>query len=126
MTAKTFQRFDRLSEDLARGKHDWFSHKLKLVFLAAVPDKSADSTGRGVHSAPLTHTAAREGRTTSVTIQAAMVRAEGDIAPFAAVAVVNATTNAPIGFLDMGEAKGMEDGSSKEFKFPPDVVMITV
>ncbi len=126
MSTKTFTKFERLSEDFARAKHDWFeAHKLKLVFLADVPDRMAASVGRGVHSFPLKHSASRDGRTTSLNIEPALVRAEGTIPAFAAVAIVNASTNAPIGFITMGEARGMEEGSSKEFKFPADVVMVT-
>jgi hypothetical protein len=128
MTAKTFTRFDRLSEDFARAKHDWFeAHKLKLILLADVPDKGAESIGRGVHSEALKHTAARDGRTTSINIEPVMVRANGSaIGPFAAAAIVNASTSSPIGFIALGKAITLEDGSSTEFKFPPDVVMVTV
>jgi hypothetical protein len=125
MTVKTFTTFDRLSEDFVRARHDWFGHKLKLVLLAEVPGRGADAIGRGVHAVPLQHSAERAGRTTVLSIEPALVRAEGAIAAFAAVAVVNATSGAPIGFIALGETRGMEEGSSKEFRFPSDVVMVT-
>lgn len=124
MTAKTFVRFDRLSEDFVRGKHDWFDGKLKLVLLAEVPEQGAASVGRGVHSVTLKHTAAREGRVTALNIEPVLIRAEGQaIGPYKAVAIVSGS-GAPIGFIDVGE-RLLEEGSSTQFKFPPDVVMVT-
>lgn len=120
-----FVRFDRLSEDLATGRHNWKEHKLALVLLAKAPDKGADSVS-GVHSLPLSHSVQRSGRTTALTISNAMLRAEGAaIGPYAAVAVVNATTNAPIAYGDLGAARTLEDGASTEFRFPSDLVYVT-
>jgi hypothetical protein len=117
-----FVRAERLSEDLATGRHNWREHKLALVLLAAMP---ADGIFSLEGSRPLQHTLARDGRNTTLAVADHVVRAEGAaVPPFAVAAVVNATTGAPIGTIDLGRSVTLEDGASFTFRFPPALVVI--
>lgn len=117
-----FVRADRLSEDLATARHNWREHKLVLVLLSEMPPDGVVSLDA---ARPLQHTLAREGRTTRLAVADHVVRADGAaLPPFAVAAVVNATTGAPIGTIDLGRSVTLEDGASFTFKFPSVLVEI--
>ena len=119
-----FARFDRLSEDLATARHNWREHTLALVLLAAGPTVT-DETVADAPRHPLQHSMMRAGRATSVMIEDATFKAsEATIGPFSAAAVVNATTGAPIGFVDIGKPVTLEPGASFVFRFPGDVLSV--
>ena len=125
MSKNDFVRFDCLAFDLASGKHNWNDHKLKLVLMAVLPNREQDSVS-GIHSVSLMHKMTRDGRSISLSIDTAIARAAGpSIGPFSAIAIVNASSGAPVMFADLGEPATLEDGSSMEFKFPADVLFVT-
>jgi hypothetical protein len=118
-----FHAFERLSEDLATGRHNWREHKLALVLMAKMP---ADGHCPMEGARPLQHTMTRAGRVTTLAIGDCVVRADdAALPPFACAAVVNATSGTPIGAVDLGRSVTLEMGSSFTFKFPPDLVRIT-
>lgn len=120
-----FSRFECLAADLATARHNWAEHKLKLVLTNGVPDKGTSKLS-GLHMVSLTHKMERSGRTVAVSVDPVIVRAAGQaIGPFSAVSIINATTDAPITYADLGQTITLEDGSSTEFRFPSDAVYVT-
>lgn len=116
-----FVRHEHLSEDLATGQHNWREHKLVLMLLPAMPD--AVAAFDGAH--PLQHSVTREGRVTRLAVSDLVVRADGAaLPPFAVACVVNATSGAVIGHIDLGRSVTLEDGASFTFKFPASLVQI--
>jgi hypothetical protein len=124
----TFNKFEKFSEDLASGVHNFAAagHTLKVYLSNAAPSASADTvkadmaeiTNQNGYTAPVDtqNDISRSGITTSVTGVDVVVTATGAVGPFQYVVLYNDTPTSPadplIGWWDYGTPVTLANGET--------------
>jgi hypothetical protein len=124
----TFNKFEKFSEDLASGVHNFAAagHVLKVYLSNATPSASADAiktdlaeiTNQNGYTAPVDtqNDISRSGITTSVTGVDIVITATGAVGPFQYAVLYNDTPSSPldplIGWWDYGTPVTLANGET--------------